>query len=134
MADSVQVSGSDEGGREERAEGTRTAPVIRPPADIRETKDGIVVELDMPGADPDSIDVAFERRTLTVSAQGRSSAPKGYSLVHQEFGDADYERQFTVSAMIDPGKIDASYRDGVLTLTLPHAKEAKARSIKVRTA
>jgi HSP20 family protein len=134
MADSIQVSGTDDKAGDERAEGTRTAPVIRPPADIHETKDGIVVELDMPGADPDSIDVNFERRTLTVSAQGRSSAPKGYSLVHQEFGDGDYERQFTVSAMIDAGKIDAGYRDGVLTLTLPYAKEAQARSIKVRTA
>lgn len=134
MAESVQVSGSGEEARDERIEGTRTAPLIHPPADIRETKDGIVVELDMPGADPDTIDVTFERRTLTVSAQGRSSAPKGYSLIHREFGDGDYERQFTVSAMIDAGGIDAAYHDGVLTLTLPYAKEARARSIKVRTA
>lgn len=111
----------------------RTAPVFTPAADIREKPDGILVELDMPGADADSINVTFEKRTLSVYARGRSTKPSGYTLSHGEYRDGDYERSFTVSTLVDGGKIDASYSAGVLRLFLPFAKEAQARTIKVKT-
>jgi HSP20 family molecular chaperone IbpA len=118
----------------ERVETTRSAPFATPLADIRQTKNGIVVELDMPSVDPGSINVGYERRTLTVTARGRSTAPSGYSLTHAEYADDDYERTFTVSDLIDANGIDATYRNGVLKLVLPFAKEAQARTIKVKTA
>jgi HSP20 family molecular chaperone IbpA len=123
-----------EGEVAERAEATRAVPVFTPPADIKETADGIVVELDMPSAEPKSVSVAFEKRTLTVTASGRSTAPAGYSLTHGEFRDGDYERAFRVSDLVDGGKIAASYRNGVLKLLLPYAKEAGAKTVKVNTA
>jgi HSP20 family molecular chaperone IbpA len=128
----VQVSRQAEPA--ERAEATRNMSVTAPLADIRQTKDGIVVELEMPSADPGSINVGYERRTLTVTARGRSTAPSGYSLTHVEYADGDYERSFTVSDLIDSDGIEATYRNGVLKLMLPFAKEARARSIKVKTA
>jgi HSP20 family molecular chaperone IbpA len=135
MADKgTRVQVSREAAPAERPETTRSAPVAAPLADIRQTKDGIVVELDMPSVDPGSINVGYERRTLTVTARGRSTAPAGYSLTHAEYADGDYERTFTVSDLIDANGIDATYRNGVLKLVLPFAKESQARTIKVKTA
>lgn len=122
-----------EGEVAERAEATRVVPVFTPPADIKETADGIVVELDMPSADPESVSVDFEKRTLTVTARGRSTAPAGFSLTHAEYKDGDYERAFRVSQLIDGGKIKASYTNGVLRLVLPYGKEAQAKTIEVKT-
>jgi len=132
--DSTEPQGAARGDAPERAESTRTLPVFRPPADIKETEHGIVVELDMPSAEPDSVEVTFEKRVLTVTARGRSTAPKGYSLTHREYSDGDYERAFSVSTMVEADKIDANFKGGVLRLTLPFAKEAKAKKIKVKTA
>jgi HSP20 family protein len=134
MAKESQVQASEPQSRNvAQPEKTRTAPVFTPAADIREKADGILVELDMPGADADSISVTFEKRTLSVYGRGRSTRPSGYSLSHAEYRDGDYERSFTVSTLVDGGKIDASYVAGVLRLFLPFAKEAQARTIKVKT-
>jgi HSP20 family molecular chaperone IbpA len=133
MAKKTQAPVSESEGRAvAQPEKTRTALVITPAADIEEKPDGIVMELDMPGADADSINVTFEKPTLSVYAQGRSTRPSGYALSHGEYNDSDYERSFTVSTLIDAGKIDASYTAGVLRLFLPFAKEAQARTIKVK--
>jgi HSP20 family molecular chaperone IbpA len=123
-----------EGEVAERAEAMRAVPVFTPPADIKKTADGIVVELDMPSAEPESVNVTFEKRTLTVTARGRSTAPAGCSLTHAEYRDGDYERAFRVSDLIDGGKIEATYRTGVLKLLLPYSKETGAKTVKVKTA
>ena len=134
MAKKSQAEASEsEGHAVAEPEKTRTVPVFTPVADIREKPDGILVELDMPGADTESINVTFEKRTLSVYARGRSTRPSGYMLSHGEYRDGDYERSFTVSTLVDGGKIDASYHAGVLRLFLPFAKEAQARTIKVKT-
>ena len=115
------------------AEATRNVSTFAPATDIKEGKDGIFVELDMPSVKPDTIDVTFERNVLTVSAQGRSTSPSGYALTYAEYRDGDYERSFRVSEAVNSSKIDATYSDGVLHLFLPHSKQAAPKKIKVKT-
>ena len=114
-------------------ESTRTKPVFSPPADIFETKDALCLVLEMPGVEPDGIDVVLDKRILTI--KGRSSAAlaqEGYSLAHAEFRDGDYERAFTLSEIIDGQQIEASIKDGVLRLVLPKIKPAPAKTISVK--
>ncbi len=114
-------------------EGTRTKPVFSPPTDIYETKDALCLVLEIPGVEPDGIDVTIDKRVLTI--KGRSSASmaqEGYSLTHAEFRDGDYERSFTLSENIDGERIEASVKDGVLRLTLPKVKPAPAKTISVK--
>ena len=85
------------------AEATRTEPVFVPPTDIVETTSAVQMMLDMPGADPDSLDVTLDNRVLRISARSASSAPEGYSLLHAEYRDGNYERSFRVSEPIDSG-------------------------------
>jgi HSP20 family protein len=114
-------------------ESTRTKPVFSPPADIYETKDALCLVLEMPGVQPDSIDVVLDKRVLTIKGRsGASQAEEGYSLTHAEFRDGDYERSFTLSETIDGEQIEASVRDGILRLVLPKIKPAPAKTISVK--
>lgn len=114
------------------AEATRSEPAFTPPTDIVETTAGVQMVLDMPGADPDTLDVTLDNRVLRISARSQSSAPDGYALVHAEYRDGSYERSFTVSEPIDVGRIEAALKDGVLRLTLPKAAPSPAAKINVK--
>lgn len=116
------------------AEATRTEPVYTPPTDIIETASGVQMVLDMPGADPDSLDVTLDNRVLRISARSASSAPEGLALLHAEYRDGNYERSFMVSEPIDTAKIEAVFKDGVLRLTLPKAAPSPAAKISVKAA
>lgn len=114
------------------AETTRTEPVFTPPTDIIENPAGVHMLLDMPGADPASLDVTLDKLVLRVSARSASSAPEGYALVHAEYRNGSYERSFTISEPIDTTKIEAVFQDGVLRLTLPKAAPSPAAKISVK--
>lgn len=115
------------------AQSVSEAPTFVPPADIFETKDALVMLLDMPGVDPDSLNVTLENRVLTVSARSTISIPEGYTLVHGEFQLGNYERAFTLADQIDSDRIEAVFKDGVLRLTLPKAA-SPAKKIAVKAA
>jgi HSP20 family protein len=114
-------------------ESTRTKPVFSPPTDIYETKDALCLVLEIPGVEPDDVNVTLDKRVLTIKGPSRSMmAREGYSLTHAEFRDGDYERAFTLSENIDSEGIEASVKDGVLRLTLPKVKPAPAKTISVK--
>ena len=116
------------------AESFRSGPTYVPPTDIVETQNAVIMLLDMPGADPDSLDVTLDRRELTVFARSQSTIPEGYRLLHAEYRDGNYERRFIVSDQVDGDRIDAVLRDGVLRLTLPKTTPSPARKISVKSA
>lgn len=109
-------------------------PIFTPPADILEKKESVMMLLDIPGADPGSLDVTLDKRLLTIRAQLRSSAPQGYAPAYIEFRDGTYERQFVFSEQMDSNGIDATLKDGVLQLTIPKASDTGAKKISVKAA
>jgi HSP20 family protein len=111
-----------------------TGPIFTPPTDILEKKDSVVMLLDIPGADPESLDVTLDKRILTIRAQLHGSAPQGYAPAYIEFRDGTYERQFVFSEQMDGDGIDATLKDGVLQLTIPKAADTGARKISVKAA
>ena len=119
------------GGVPDRAESTREVPVFAPATDIFETGDKLFVEAEIPGADPDSVEVTVERNILRIAARSRMQPPTGYSLIHAEYRYGDYERSFSLGTEVDTGAIEATVKDGVLTLVLPKAKP-EARKISVK--
>lgn len=116
------------------AESVNNAPSLVPPTDIYETKDALIMLLDMPGASPDSLNVTLDNRVLTVAARSTPSAPQGYTLVHSEHQDGNYERAFTLADQFDSERIDAVFKDGVPRLTLPKATPSPAKKIAVKSA
>ena len=111
---------------------TALGPTFTPAADILETGEAIVMVMDVPGADPGSLDVALDKRVLTVSARVTSSAPEGYAPAYIEFRDGTYERRLAFSEQPDGDGIDATLKDGVLRVTIPKAADAAAKKITVK--
>lgn len=103
------------------------------PMDLYRAGDHYVLHVDLPGADPGSIDVNVDDRTLTIRAQRTARTEDGQQWLAKERPVGTYARQLTVGRGLDLDAIHASYADGVLTLTIPVAEEARPRRIEVRT-
>ena len=129
----TQPATTTESRTESRRENLDGGPTFIPAADIFETKDAIVLFLEMPGANPDSLNVMLEGRALDVSARSTPpTIPPGYALTYGEYRDGNYERAFTLSDEVDRDRIDAVFKDGVLRLTLPKASPPPAKKIAVK--
>lgn len=111
---------------------TRTMPM-----DLYREGDTFTVKMDLPGVDPDSIDIDVDDRTLTVRAErhGEEIVEKDEKnqWISRERTFGTYARQLTLGTGLDLGRIQADYADGVLTLNVPVAEEAKPRKVQVRT-
>ena len=103
---------------------------LTPPANIFETKDGYVLEAEMPGVNKAGLEITVENNELTITGR-RSNEPVKADLVYRESRELDYRRVFDLDPSIDTGKITAKIDNGVLTLTLPKAESVKPRKISV---
>ena len=117
---------------QENTERARDAKVFVPRADIYEENDTVYVIADMPGTDENSIDITLEKNVLSIDGLVEADIDKKFTPIYSEYGTGDYHRSFVLSEEIDKEKIKATVRDGVLTLELPKAKEAKAKKIDVK--
>jgi len=113
------------------AEQTRPGAVFSPSVDIFETEQQIVLLADLPGVSPDqlNIDLRDDILTLTGNVDRQESGEEKALMVEYQTGQ--YYRQFTLSNVIDQGRIDAQLKDGVLRLTLPKVEKATPRTITV---
>ena len=102
-----------------------------PYADIYETDDALAVVLEMPGVEKKDLNVALENDVLKVDGQIDFTKYKDMEPVYAEYNVGHYARSFTLSNKIDQEKISAQLEDGVLTLTLPKAKQARPRRISI---
>lgn len=103
------------------------------PADAYRKDDRFYLHIDLPGIDPESIDVTVEKNTLTVSAERRWERDGEEQLMLNERPTGSFSRQFFLGESLDTDAIEAGYDHGVLTLAIPVAETAKARKITVNT-
>ena len=106
-----------------------SSPVM--PLDLYREGDTFVASLDLPGVDPGSIDIDMEDRTLTIRAERKAPQNEGLQWVTHERPTGTFARQMTLGYGLDLSNVVANYSDGVLTLTIPVAEEAKPRKIQV---
>ena len=124
MAQTSELARSNENGAVQRT--------YVPNVDIVEADGDLQVFADLPGASSDSIRVDYEDGVLTIHADVPARQPEGTKYVLREYGVGAFHRSFRVADTVDASKIEARYRDGVLTLTLPRVEAAKPRRIEVR--
>jgi HSP20 family protein len=117
---------------EQAQEATIPARVFVPPADIYETQEALTVILEMPGVEKSNVEVRVEDGVLNVAGRLDLSKYHGLQPLYTEYNIGHYARSFQLSSKIDQSRIAAELKDGVLSLTLPKAEEAKPRSIEVR--
>ena len=112
--------------------GTRTRPASMPMDAYREG-DHYTVHFDLPGVDASSIELTIEKNLLTVSAERRMDLPDDVQVVASERMQGTFSRQLFLGESLDPERVEATYANGVLTVTIPIAEQAKARRIEVRS-
>ncbi|MGK8505729.1 Hsp20/alpha crystallin family protein [Nocardia asiatica] len=109
--------------------GTAARPAVMP-MDAWRDGDEFFVELDLPGIEPDSLDLDVERNVVTVRAS-RPALDQGRSMIAAERTRGVFSRQLFLGENLDTDRIRADYRDGVLRLIVPVAEQAKPRKIEV---
>lgn len=102
-----------------------------PYTDIYETDDALTVVMDMPGVKRDEVDVTVERGVLRVEGRIDFAGYEGLEPLYTEYNVGHFTRRFNLGSKIDQDAISATMDDGVLTLVLPKAEEAKPRQIKI---
>ena len=123
----VQTTTGEQSVPETRAE----EQTLRPPVDIFEMADGLVVVADLPGVPKDQIDINVHEGVLTI--HGKVKQETVGTPLRNEFELRNFYRQFRLTDEVDSENIRAEMKYGVLTVTLPKAEKAKPKRIEVKT-
>jgi len=113
--------------------GTARTPSLMP-MDCLRTGDQFVVRFDLPGIDPESLDVSAENQTLTVRAERTRHDPDDATYLVSERPSGAYSRQLVLGDGLAVDQIKAEYRDGVLSLMIPVAEQATPRKTEIMRA
>ncbi|MDY0908842.1 Hsp20/alpha crystallin family protein [Microbacterium sp. CFBP9034] len=112
--------------------GTRPGPRVMP-VDLYREADRYVLNADLPGVDPGSVDIDVDGQLLTIRAQRTAGSVQGAKWLAQERPAGSYLRQFSIGEGVDTAGISANYDNGVLSVILPVSERAKPRKIEVQS-
>jgi HSP20 family protein len=101
------------------------------PMDAYRRGDDVWVHIDLPGVAADSIDISVERSVLTIVAERKFQPEEGDTMYYNERFRGTFRRQVSLGDGLDAGAVEADYHDGVLTLRIPVAPQAKPRKIEI---
>jgi HSP20 family molecular chaperone IbpA len=110
------------------------ASALAPPADIFEDADGFSIVLDMPGVTKDRLTVRADRNELVIEGEASIDMPAGMEAAYAEVRSAHYRRTFVLTNELDCDAVEASMKDGVLSIRVPKRAELKPRQIEVQAA
>jgi HSP20 family protein len=103
-----------------------------PPVDIYETGDSLVLKAELPGINPDEVEIRVEDSTIYLKGERKFEKEiKEENLHRVERSYGTFTRSFALPNTIDADKVNAEYQNGILTLTIPKHEEAKPRTIKI---
>jgi HSP20 family protein len=125
-----QIATRDEGQVQHEARTPQL--VLRPPTDIFEDDEGITLQMDVPGASRERLALQVNRNQLDVEADAQIEMPQDMEAVYADVRATHYQRTFALSSELDADRIDATLKDGVLTLRIPKRAELRPRKIEVR--
>ncbi len=112
-----------------------TEAVWSPLVDIQETKDSILLKAELPGVKQEDIQVSIVGDTLTLKGERKRETEvkeDQYHRIERSYGS--FQRSLVLPSVVDPSRVKATYRDGVLEIQLPKKEEAKPKAIKVEVA
>ena len=135
MAEKTVPAPGEQQGRHGNGNGNREvtrAPQrhLRPPVDIYDTPEALVLMADLPGVSKENLDVRVDDKMLTIQAKAEDAVPG--DPIYREFELGSFFRQFELGEEIDTQRINAELKHGVMTLTLPKAEKAKPKQIEVK--
>lgn len=104
-----------------------------PAADLVEKEGEYVAKVELPGVSKDDVKITLEDNLLTIRGEKKNekeTKESNYHRVERSYGS--FQRSFSLPTAVKPDKVDAQYKDGILTVTLPKAEDAKRKQIEVR--
>lgn len=125
----VPVKKGTEGGKLSRWSGETTC---EPLTDIVETGQQVILRADLPGVSKDDLKVTLDRGMLTIEGRSKVDLPDNADLLYQEIDFGRFLRTFRLGSEVSSGKVDASFEDGVLKVTLPKSEWAAVKKIEVK--
>lgn len=113
--------------------GQSAEALIRPPVDIWEDKHGITLRADMPGVSKERLNLRIDGNNLIVEGQVQFELPENAEALYADVRSNLYRRSFSLGGELETGKIEASLKDGVLTVRIPKRSELRPRKIEVQS-
>ena len=113
-------------------EGEVSTRTWAPPVDIYETDENLVLKAELPGIDPNNVEIRVEDNSLYLKGERKFEKEvkeQNYHRVERSYGT--FTRTFSLPSSISADKVVANYKDGILTLTMPKREEAKPKTIKI---
>ena len=107
------------------------SPALVPPVDVIEDAEGIVLYADLPGVPKERLDVHIDGEVLVIEGEIGLEMPKDQEAMHVEVSLPRYRRVFTLSRELDPERMHAELKQGVLKVRIHKAEHAKPRRIEV---
>lgn len=134
MATRSEISPNASAASAHERRGTAVETPIRPPVDIREDGEGITVCADMPGVSKERLELRVDANTLIIEGSAHLDLPESAEALYADVRSSTYRRTFALSGELEADKIEASLKDGVLTVRIPMGRELRPRKIEVRAA
>lgn len=131
MTESQDIKLQEKKELEQKEEKTIPGKYYLPYTDIYETGNALTVVMEIPGVSKDAVDIRLDKDELTVNAEINMENYSDFQPVYTEYNIGHFSRSFMLNSKVDREKIEAHVADGVLTLTLPKAEEAKPRRINI---
>lgn len=103
-----------------------------PPFDVSETENGLIVKLEVPGMDKKDININLSKGILTVTGEKRLEKEENETYHCTERCYGTFSRSISLPFEVDSHKVDASFKDGVLKITLPRSEAAEAKKIEIK--
>ena len=100
-------------------------------ANLYETPEGFTLQIPMPGVNAEDVEITVQQDTLVLKWQTKVQVPEGATVHWNGFQSGQFQQAFTLPAPINADRVEAHYSEGILTLALPKAEHAKARTVKV---
>jgi HSP20 family protein len=102
-----------------------------PALDVYQNNDNVVAVIELPGMKKEDIEISLHDGVLSISGERHSESKEGENAERTERFVGKFRRSITLPARVDANKVSASYKDGILTVTLPKAEDAKPKQIQV---
>lgn len=102
-----------------------------PALDLYQNNDNVVAVVELPGMRKEDIEISLHDGMLTIAGERKEETSQGDSATRTERFTGKFRRSITLPTRVDANKVNASYKDGILTVTLPKAEEAKPKQIQV---
>jgi HSP20 family protein len=102
-----------------------------PALDLYQTSDNVIAVVEIPGMKKEDIDISLHDGMLTIAGERSSSSGEGENAERTERFTGKFRRSISLPTRVDAGKVSATYKDGILTVTLPKAEEAKPKKVEV---